>query len=63
VTPEDRHARRDTALLAARHAVYAAARINRPERWSGRTRNWDPITDVTLNPEHAVESSPAHIAA
>jgi putative transposase len=63
VTPEDRHAGRDTALLAARHAVYAAARTRRPERWSGRTRNWDPITDVTLNPEHPVESSPAHIAA
>jgi len=54
VTPEDRHAGRDTAILAARHAVYAAARARRPDRWSGPTRNWEPITDVTLNPARPV---------
>ena len=63
VTPNDRHAGRDLALLAARHRVYAAARARRPERWSGATRNWAPITDVTLNPERVVESPPQHQAA
>jgi transposase InsO family protein len=63
VTPDDRHAGRDVALLAARHAVYAAACAAHPERWSGRTRNWNPILDVTLNPGRAVKSSPQHQAA
>lgn len=52
VTPADRHAGRDTAILAQRHAVYTKARAARPDRWSGETRNWTPVTDVRLNPEH-----------
>jgi putative transposase len=63
VTPEDRHAGREIAILAARHTVYADAQTRHPERWSGRTRNWDPITDVTLNPERVVEWPAQHIAA
>jgi hypothetical protein len=63
VTPDDRHAGRDVALLAARHTVYAEARARQPERWSGRTRNWDPILDVTLNPGRPMKSSPQHQAA
>jgi putative transposase len=63
VTPDDRHAGRDVAQLAARHAVYTAACAARPERWSGRTRNWDPIGTVTLNPERAMKSSAQHQAA
>jgi hypothetical protein len=51
VTPAQRHARRDDAILAQRHAVYTAARDRHPARWSGRTRNWSPITTVRLNPE------------
>ena len=63
VTPADRHAGRDHALLAARHLVYERARACRPERWSGATRNWNPINVVTLNPEHAVDNSSKGIAA
>jgi putative transposase len=63
VTPADRHAGRDTALLRARQAVYDAARDRHPERWSGDTRNWNPIAIVTLNPERVAESSARHIAA
>jgi transposase InsO family protein len=63
VTPDDRHAGRDVALLAARHAVYERARAENPERWSGDTRNWTPITVVKLNPEHALESPSQDIAA
>lgn len=63
VTPEDRHAGRDIAILAARHAVYAAAQARHPARWSGATRNWNLITAVTLNPERVVELPTQHIAA
>lgn len=52
VTPEQRHTGRDVALLAQRHTLYTAARDRTPERWSGATRNWSPITTVRLNPEH-----------
>ena len=51
VTPEQRHRGEDCALLASRHQVYQRARAVRPERWSGRTRNWHPVGAVWLNPE------------
>ena len=51
VTPSQRHARQDRALLAGRAAVYMDARRRNPRRWSGNTRNWTPIGHVTLNPE------------
>jgi len=51
VTPEDRHAGRDIALLAARRAVYARAQRRQPARWSGAARSWDPVHAVRLNPE------------
>lgn len=51
VTPADRHAGRDIALLLRRRAVYARARARTPERWSGETRDWTPIPAVRLNPE------------
>lgn len=51
VTPAQRHAGADRALLAARHEVYRAARDAHPRRWSGATRNWAPVGAVTLNPE------------
>ena len=51
VSPEQRHAGDDHAILAARHALYTAARERNPARWSGQTRNWSPIGTVTLNPE------------
>ena len=51
VSPAQRHAGEDHAILAARHALYATARELNPARWSGTTRNWSPIGAVTLNPE------------
>jgi putative transposase len=58
VTPAQRHAGQDRALLEARHAVYRDARertllrvLGRPRRWSRQTRNGTPVTAVTLNPE------------
>jgi putative transposase len=51
VSPAQRHAGDDHAILAARHALYLEARERNPARWSGQTRNWSPIGPVTLNPE------------
>ena len=51
VTPAQRHAGQDRTMLAARHALYQAARQRNPRRWSRRTRNWTPVAAVTLNPE------------
>ncbi len=51
VSPAQRHAGEDHAILAARHALYANARARHPARWTGHTRNWSPIIAVTLNPE------------
>ena len=51
VSPAQRHAGDDKAILAARHALYTQARERNPARWSGTTRNWSPIDTVTLNPE------------
>ena len=39
VTPAERHAGRDDALLQQRQAVYQRARARTPARWSGTTRN------------------------
>lgn len=51
VSPQQRHAGQDKAILTARHAVYLQARQRHPARWSGGTRDWSHIPAVTLNPE------------
>ena len=51
VSPAQRHAGQDHAILAARHAVYQQARETHPARWSRATRNWSPVGAVTLNPK------------
>jgi putative transposase len=51
VSPAQRHAGEDHAILAARHALYQQARELHPARWSGATRNWSPAGAVSLNPE------------
>jgi putative transposase len=53
VTPAARHAGHDPTILAARQRVYQAARERHPERWTGSTRNWEPIGEVWLNPVKA----------
>lgn len=57
VTPADRHAGRDAAILAHRRRIYAAARRRRPDRWTGSTRNWSRIETVALNPERAAAAA------
>lgn len=49
VTPGDRHAGRDRAILENRDRVYREAKCKHPERWSGDSRNWDPAGPVWLN--------------
>ena len=51
VTPAQRHAQTDAALLNARAAVYEKARQKHPTRWSGNTRDWAFINEVHLNPD------------
>jgi transposase InsO family protein len=50
VTPAQRHCGLDQALLKRREAVYEAAKARHPHRWSGATRNWEPVRVVHLNP-------------
>jgi transposase InsO family protein len=57
VTPAQRHAGVDTAILQRRKAVYEAAKNCHPNRWSKEIRNWNPITCVHLNPEKEQDKS------
>jgi len=63
VTPEQRHTGQEGVILAHRHQVYQAAKARHPNRWSGGIRNWDPITEVYLNPEKVESNSEVRGAA
>lgn len=52
VTPDEKHRERDAEILACRKALYEEARRKNPTRCSGKTRNWEPVTAVSLNPEN-----------
>ncbi|OTP68254.1 Mobile element protein [Caballeronia sordidicola] len=62
VSPAQRHAGDDHAILAARDALYAQARERNPARWSRNTRDWTPIGAVTLNSERDSLVDMAHRA-
>jgi putative transposase len=51
VSPGQRHAGLDREILAKRTQVYKQAERKHPNRWSGNIRNWEPVSDVHLNPE------------
>lgn len=51
VTPSQRHQGQDAELLRRREQVYERARGQRPERWSGGTRDWRLPAYVYLNRE------------
>ena len=63
VTPDARHAGLDRATLASRAILYANARAQNPERWSGKTRNWQPAGPVWLNPETEISAPEIRDAA
>jgi putative transposase len=49
VTPTARHEGKDREILEKRKQVYEHARQKNPNRWSGKTRNWDRVDEVYLN--------------
>lgn len=51
VTPADRHAGHDAAILDRRRQVYERARQKHPERWTGGIRDCTPVATVYLNPD------------
>ena len=51
VTPSERHSGKDKQILERRAKVLMEHRQKRPERWSGKIRNCEPIGEVHLNPE------------
>jgi len=50
VTPSQRHRGEDVEILIRRAGVYENAKRINPARWSGKTRNWEMIKKVRLNP-------------
>ena len=50
VSPSQRHAGQDRKILEKRRELYEMAKSHHPERWSGKTRNWEYIEEVWLNP-------------
>lgn len=59
IRAHERHAGQDSALLSKRVDVYEAAKAKHPQRWSGLTRNWQPVREVHLNPEQRVDDPKA----
>lgn len=63
VTPNQRHSGEDIQILKRRHKVYLKAKSLNPQRWSGKTRNWQHISAVSLNPDKSIRENKCKIAA
>ena len=63
VTPNMRHGGQDRDTLANRAILYADARAQKPEWWSGKARNWQPAGPVWLNPERETSAHEIRDAA
>jgi transposase InsO family protein len=63
VTPNARHSGSDRKTLANRAILYANARAQNPQRWSGKARNWQPAGPVWLNPENEIGDTEIRDAA
>lgn len=50
VTPYQRHTGEAEEILQKRMQVYQDAKNRNPERWSGKTRNWEISETVSINP-------------
>ena len=57
VTPIQRHKGEDVKILEQRKHVYEQAKKMHPERWSGKTRNWNYEAIVKLNPANEQASN------
>lgn len=51
VTPAQRHSGEERLILSNRDELYAKAKQRNPGRWTGSTRNWQPVGKVVLNPD------------
>ncbi len=51
VTPHQRHEGLDVEILKQRKVLYEIKKQENRTRWSGSTRNWEPVNAVHLNPE------------
>ena len=54
VTPGERHAGLDGAILSRRIDLYEAAKERHPERWSRAIRKWKRVEIVHLNPDQQI---------
>lgn len=50
VTPVQKHLGLDIEILNKRKLLYEKAREKNPNRWTGKTRNWNAVEEVYLNP-------------
>ncbi len=57
VTPAQRHRGNDREILAQRDQIYEQAKARNPQRWSGRTRNWEAVGPTPLNPEREQQAA------
>ena len=66
LTPNQRHDGKAHEILKNRQDVYETAKVKHPERWSGKTRNWELREEVWLNPvkeKEATESKGENVIA
>ena len=54
-----RHTGEAEQILMKRKEVYEQAKRRNPSRWSGTTRNWEPVVEVRLNPSVGKQHSAA----
>lgn len=59
MTPSQRHSGNENEILERRKEVYRQAREKNPARWSGKTRNWEAIEAVVLNPSKRQDAQAA----
>lgn len=50
ITPNQRHLGLGEEIMSKRHQTYLDAKQRTPNRWSGKTRNWELPSSVSLNP-------------
>ncbi len=50
LTPNQRHSGEASQVVLKRQQVSKKAKKKNPERWSGKTRDWEPAETVYLNP-------------
>jgi transposase InsO family protein len=63
ITPSQKHSGSENEVLECRKEVYRQAREKNPARWSGTTRNWEPIEVVVLNPSKRQDAQAAESRA